>query len=270
MTDILTDLSTPALIRAIRQSLCDITWSLRDRWKQAVFEQHDQLNRWWSPIPIGFIFNAVVSTHPPEVDETNLIRETVEFFRARQQKEFDWWLTPGLETSDWGKQLEAYGLKFQNGSPGMAINLNDLPETVLLPDNTKISRVENADEMRTWAKTFTIGYELPPDWEAPLLDMMLASLHGEMTSYITRVNDQPVAVSSVFRDAGVAGIYNVATLPEWRGKGLGAAVTLQPLLDARAQGYRAGILQSSELGYKVYQRLGFKDLCRMNHYSWQI
>jgi GNAT superfamily N-acetyltransferase len=123
--------------------------------------------------------------------------------------------------------------------------------------------------MRVWAKTFTLGYELPEDWEAPLLDTMLASLHGSMQSYLAWVGDQPVATSTVFYGAGVAGIYNVATLKTWRGKGLGAAVTLQPLLDARAKGVRAGILQSSELGYQVYQRLGFKELCRMNYYTWQ-
>lgn len=269
MPDILTDLSAPALVYAIRQSLCDIAWSLRGRWKQAVFEQTDKLRRWSSPIPMGFIFNAVVGTRPPEGEERNLIHETVEFFRVRKQKELDWWLTPGLETSDWGRQLEAYGLKFQNGSPGMAMDLSNLPDSVSIPEDTWITRVEDADEMETWAKTFTLGYELPPDWEVPLTGMALASLHGAMTGYIARVGDQPVATSTVFYDAGVAGIYNVATRKEWRGKGLGAAVTLQPLLEARARGYRVGILQSSELGYKVYQRLGFKELCRMSHYNWR-
>jgi GNAT superfamily N-acetyltransferase len=88
-------------------------------------------------------------------------------------------------------------------------------------------------------------------------------------SYLAFVHDQPAAVSTIFYRAGVAGIYSVATLKEWRGQGLGAAVTLHPLLDARAKGYRVGTLQSSVMGYKVYQHLGFKEVCRMNHYSWQ-
>jgi ribosomal protein S18 acetylase RimI-like enzyme len=67
----------------------------------------------------------------------------------------------------------------------------------------------------------------------------------------------------------VAGIYSVATLPDWRGRGLGAAVSLAPLLDARREGYKVGVLQSSEMGYKVYQRLGFREVCRISHYYWQ-
>jgi ribosomal protein S18 acetylase RimI-like enzyme len=88
-------------------------------------------------------------------------------------------------------------------------------------------------------------------------------------SYMAFVRDQPVAVSTLLYRAGVAGIYCVATLKEWRGMGLGAAVTHQPLLEARAKGYRLGTLQSSDMGYKVYQRLGFKEVCRMNEYYWQ-
>jgi predicted acetyltransferase len=99
--------------------------------------------------------------------------------------------------------------------------------------------------------------------------MMLATLGTSMSSYLVTLNDQPVATSSLVLDAGVAGIYNVATLPEWRGKGLGAAATLHPLREARQMGYQIGILQSSNMGYKVYQRLGFKELCRLNCYHWQ-
>ncbi len=38
--------------------------------------------------------------------------------------------------------------------------------------------------------------------------------------------------------------------------------------EARANGYRIGTLQSSELGYPVYRRLGFRDVCRFALYLW--
>jgi predicted acetyltransferase len=64
----------------------------------------------------------------------------------------------------------------------------------------------------------------------------------------------------------VAGIYCVATTPEARGKGIGAEMTLVPLLEARAMGYKIGILQSSKMGEGVYRRLGFGEYGRLASY----
>jgi GNAT superfamily N-acetyltransferase len=268
-TNILTDLSTPALVRANKQNLYDLCWALRGTWKQAVFYENNRLRRWWSPIPLAFVFNAAISLQPPHGLEADLIDETIAFFETRERQDFDWWLAPGLETGGWGTQLEAKGLRFAEGEPGMALDLGTLSENLPLPAGLKIHRVTDDEMMKTWAKIFFLGYELPLSWETSATDMFLSTLHTPMINYLAEINDQPVATSTLFLDAGVAGIYNVATLPEWRGRGLGAAVTLHALLEARQQGFKAGILQSSDMGHTVYKKLGFKDLCRMNHYHWQ-
>jgi hypothetical protein len=34
-------------------------------------------------------------------------------------------------------------------------------------------------------------------------------------------------------------------------------------------GYHAGVLQSSRAGYNVYRRLGFQEVCTMDHFFWR-
>jgi ribosomal protein S18 acetylase RimI-like enzyme len=74
----------------------------------------------------------------------------------------------------------------------------------------------------------------------------------------------------LFNGAGVASVYAVATLPAARGQGIGGAITLMPLLEAREMGYRYGVLFSSEMGVSVYERIGFRLTdARVNRYLWR-
>ncbi len=85
--------------------------------------------------------------------------------------------------------------------------------------------------------------------------------------YIGVLHGKPVSCSSVFYAAGVAGIYMVATRPEARRQGIGAATTLQALLEARERGCRVGMLQSTEMGYSVYRGLGFETCFKIKTYA---
>lgn len=55
-----------------------------------------------------------------------------------------------------------------------------------------------------------------------------------------------------------------------RGQGIGGAITLKPLLEARDEGYRYGVLFSTEMGQSVYERIGFRATgTRINRYLWR-
>jgi predicted GNAT family acetyltransferase len=55
-------------------------------------------------------------------------------------------------------------------------------------------------------------------------------------------------------------IFNIATPAQFRGHGYGAAITARVVSDGLARGARWAWLQSSQAGYSVYERLGFRTL----------
>jgi N-acetylglutamate synthase len=60
----------------------------------------------------------------------------------------------------------------------------------------------------------------------------------------------------IFGDA-IAGIFNIATVPAYRGRGYGRAVSSRIVADAVARGADLVYLQSSEDGFPLYQSMGF-------------
>ena len=107
-----------------------------------------------------------------------------------------------------------------------------------------------------------VGFELPELTSEVFFEAFTAmglTEESPLRSYVGRLDGEAVAASSLLLAAGVAGIYNVATLPKARRQGLGAAVTLEGLREARELDYRIAVLQSSAMGFGVYHRLGFEQ-----------
>jgi GNAT superfamily N-acetyltransferase len=123
--------------------------------------------------------------------------------------------------------------------------------------------------LEKWAYASIVGFE-HPDTDISIWFDVFAGLGFDQPqrNYVGPLDGEPVATSELFLAAGVAGIYVVATVPDVRRQGIGAALTLVPLREARAMGYRIGIQHSSPLGQGVYQRLGFREYCQMSHCVW--
>src|SRR5262249_6871419 len=82
----------------------------------------------------------------------------------------------------------------------------------------------------------------------------------DASCYVIRVDDEVVATAAGATIDGVTGVFNVATLPEHRGRGLGAALTARAARDGFDGGAWLAYLQSSAMGHGVYRKLGFRDV----------
>jgi GNAT superfamily N-acetyltransferase len=223
----------------------------------------------WVIGPPGDPFRSVVvSTHFSGADADRRIAEIVATFDAVPTA-FLWWRAPFHTPGDLGARLEAAAVFTVGEAPAMAVDLAALVIPPEPPAGLEIRPVTDLDGLRTYIAV--IAQEPPPDGAPPLYTPeIVARIEAQFDPgrelvplrYVGWLDGRPVATSRLSLAGGTAGIYNVETLPDARGRGVGAAVTLAPLLAARELGYRIGTLQSSDLGHGVYRRLGFEEVFR--------
>ena len=80
------------------------------------------------------------------------------------------------------------------------------------------------------------------------------------TVYVGYTDGEPVTSGVGFRTGDTIGVYNIATIPSARKRGYGAAMTARIAADGAAAGCDVAILQASEMGRTVYERLGYRTV----------
>ena len=267
MSEILQDLRPPALVTAIEANLFDL-FALFSRWRRA--EVHDGSDLLWclADVPFAF-FNSILRAQLAP-DEADAAIDAVVARGAARHVPLMWWTGPATRPAVLGTRLEAYGFTREGGPTGMAIDLLAMNQDPAMPSELTIERVENLEHYGILGEVCAKGFGMPDFVAEPMSDLFgCLSSDTRIRYYLGRLDGEPVACSMLYLGAGVAGIYNVATLASARGRGIGAAITLAPLRYARDLGYRVGILQASKMGFPVYRRLGFQEYCKFGHYIWQ-
>jgi GNAT superfamily N-acetyltransferase len=261
----LRDLSAPDVVSAIKANWVALYAHL-GRAPGVELSAGRHLSWLLTGIPDPFL-NVVFRTDLPPDRAGDVVDQALAHFRARQIRSLSW-LAPGTEA---GRILASRGLTFEEGGTGMAADLTAVPDRVPAPGSLAIVPVEDRASLQPWIHVMCVGFGTPASAEPALLDVFAAVAPAPpMRTYLASLDGRPVATSQLFLASGVAGIYNVTCLPEARGRGIGAAVTLAPLLEARRLGYGIAILQASDLGYPVYRRLGFRDYGRLNEYRFTL
>lgn len=261
--NILQDSSSAAVIPAIEANL-SILWRSYSHLPGA--ELHDQPDLFWVATDIPFPpFNGVVRARLRPSTVAPTITTTLQHF-ARHHVPMLWLVGPSTQPSDLGTYLIERGLIHRADDPGMAIDLHNLPIDLPLPSGFTSESVDAISTLRTWCEFTdqTVVAEALFEWGHTLG----FAPDREIVHFLGWLDGRPVATATLVLGGGVAGIYNVMTVPEAQRRGIGALMTVRPLELARARGYRLGILQSSKIGYPLYRRLGFQDYCRIGIYLW--
>jgi GNAT superfamily N-acetyltransferase len=192
-------------------------------------------------------------------DPTGAIRRAIEFYRTagapfvmRVRAGF------GLETQ---RAMRELGLEPAEQLPGMVLSpVNEIPP---LPDGLSVTAWD-AGSLATYNEIMAEAFEMPVQMMNDLIGPSLLTSH--VRGYLGHVDGRPVATSALIASDGVAGVYNVSTLPEYRKRGLGEAMTWHAVREGVKAGCRIGSLQASAMGQPVYARMGFRNIAPYESY----
>lgn len=267
MSDILTDFSPASMAHAVEANLFAFFQHLA-HWPRV--ELHDEADccRTLSDLPFP-LFNSVLRArlNPGEADA--IIDARIRECEGRRVPML-WWTGPSSSPADLADRLQQRGF-FLEPAFGMAADL-ERPPTEVWPDRSiTIEAVRDHGSLDTWSRVLCHAFGAPQPFGDAFAELAVAIGLGDSSPFrhfLARVNGQAAATCSLFLGAGVAGIYDVSTVPERRKRGLGSRVTRAAMAAARASGYRMAILHSSTLGAGMYRSLGFRDVCPIGQHVW--
>jgi GNAT superfamily N-acetyltransferase len=239
--------------------------------------------------PTSPMFKGVWATclEPDAVEAA--IDERIAWFRERDAPFFFWWTGPSSRPAELTERLLARGLigmeeqsrvlvpglkAVATGAPAMAADLRSMNEDALtqVPDGFVIEEVRDEAGLEGFRRVFVEAYEVPAFAAQAWVDATRALGIGRTPwrLFVGRLDGEAVATNMLFNGGGVASVYAVGTAPAARGRGIGGAITLAPLLEAREEGYPHAVLFSSAMGVHAYERIGFRLLDgAIDRYLWR-
>ncbi|QBD76571.1 GNAT family N-acetyltransferase [Ktedonosporobacter rubrisoli] len=257
-------LSSTASLAEIRRAMeenLEVAYMRLGRGLGARFTVDEKSTHFFSGLDAPFA-NGVFRLHLREEEADERINYILQASRQERVPTI-WLLGPSSTPGDLEQRLQRYGLREDERAPAMRVDLAQSREqVVVLPEGFSIQTVQDATMMQSWLQTFVAGFGFPEP--AAKIFLALGERYGFVPSedvryYLGLQNGEPVSTSLLFYAGGMAGVYGVATVPQKRRQGLGAALTLHAMKAAREEGFVYATLQATEMGVSVYRRLGWQE-----------
>jgi GNAT superfamily N-acetyltransferase len=213
-------------------------------------------------------FDGVVTANLDENNIDSKIQEITDWFSKYTEKIY-WWLTPNMKPTSLSKHLQANGFQLIRPVSAMAINLKELDKTPKI-EGLKIKKVTNPELMPIWSEVFLVGHGLGYMLEDGSEMFDAIGVGKKAIKYLGYYNGEPVSSSQIYFGDKVARLNFVSTMPRARGKGIGSAISLAALNEAKDHSYSVAVLYATDMGYPIYKRLGFQDICKIQSYTKEL
>lgn len=217
------------------------------------------------PAPGDYVFRARWPAQGVEARIDALFAEI-----GQHAERVDWMVFPDDCPADLGRRLEARGMPGGPGGNWLWADLTALEDPPAAPDGFHVEWVRDDRGMAEWTRVSEAGFgvELGDFYAAYArhgYGPQAFSLH-----YTGYLGDTPVTSGTLLDAGGTASLYDISTPPEYRGQGLGGALTHDMMREIRSRGYGDTWIWSSNMAKRLYQSLGYVEATfGLHEHTWQ-
>lgn len=205
-------------------------------------------------------FNRVFVFEPFETPD---LQAAIDWFTDRGDP---FWVT-AVESLH-GAIEEAFGeRRYETSDPPQPGMGRDLPGELPAPDTeAAIEVVSRGSGLDAWASVAASVFEFSPATNRLITPTSV--LEDEDLAYLVGwVDGHPAACGLLSLDGSVAGVYVIGVDDEYRRRGIGEAMTWGVLREGRKRGAEVGVLQSTQRGYPLYEKMGFETVVEFRHFA---
>jgi GNAT superfamily N-acetyltransferase len=225
-------------------------------------EEEDGLVMIATGLPIPFFNPAAILSWP--ADPVSVVERVRRF--AQRHGSLSMLATWGEIATRFGPVARQLGLADDGAAPEMILFPPD-QRPLATVEGLTIEPVTTAAQQRAFGDAVAGSYAMPRDLISGFEVPALLTTPG-VRCYVGTMDGRPVATSLLLVTGDVAGVHIVGTLPEYRRRGIGAAMTQRCVDDGWSYGCTVSALQSSSSGYPVYERLGYRHVLDIQ--GWRV
>jgi len=256
--------SNDAIVHALEKNMeCLTTYFERHLGSKSLIDEKDCLLS-CSEIP-DIAFNWVISARFSAGNAVSRVSKIISLYQSKKLP-FQWLVNPSDTPHDLSKILEDAHLVLIGEDSGMVFDLRTTIHKI--SSKVEVKRVLTSFQLEEFEQVGIYSGESPLVFQE-LFRKSSSSTYQEgapLEMYIGYVDDVAVATGMLFFEAGVAGIYYLATHPNYRRKGYGSTMMHALMARSKELDYPYAILYATEEGKALYKHMGFKECCVFKEY----
>ncbi len=200
-----------------------------------------------------------------DVNDMHEICQNVSDFFSHYETPWTMVVTPLSLPLNLPEHLEREKFGLIESAPCMYCDLSQMAPYLPHPQLV-IEQLLSSDNLLDWIKPICEGFEAEDDGEEfRKLNVKICEQEGVLKQFVAWFEGEAVTSGTLFIIDDVAMIHNIATKTAALKKGFGTSLTQYLMNVAKELGYKHCFLESSESGYNIYRKCGFK-VYGVNHY----